>query len=200
MPVAFLSKPSVARLSVSVSVSRDAANCVEEAFRAWARVKREEVRFADSVSLAVMMVAWVGDGERGVVGSGGAEVEGWRRLRRVDDGSEGGGDCVGGSEGVWFWAGDGSGGASSPRMSSPFSGPLRRSSSSPWASMSWSRSVSRLMRARWAKRSDWVAFLFEGCLMKDEECSRRRRRVRAYSSFYSVSVSLQFSRACPCFM
>lgn len=46
------------------------------------------------------------------------------------------------------------------------------------------------MRARWAKRSDWVAFLLEGCLIEEEECSRRRSRVRAYSRFFSLSVSL----------
>lgn len=55
MPVAFLSRPSVARLRVSVSVVKDSANWVEDALRAWARVKREEVRLADSVSWAARM-------------------------------------------------------------------------------------------------------------------------------------------------
>jgi len=35
-----------------VSVIRDSENWVEDALRAWASVKREEVRFADSTSLA----------------------------------------------------------------------------------------------------------------------------------------------------
>lgn len=52
MPVVFLSRPSVARLSVSVSVVKDSENWVEDALRAWASVKREEVRLADSISLA----------------------------------------------------------------------------------------------------------------------------------------------------
>ena len=52
MPDVFLSRPSVARLSVSVSVVKDSENWVEDALRARASVKREEVRSADSVSFA----------------------------------------------------------------------------------------------------------------------------------------------------
>ncbi len=43
------------------------------------------------------------------------------------------------------------------------------------------------MRARWAKRSIWAACFREGSLMDEEECSRRRRRVRAYSRFCVAS-------------
>lgn len=41
-----------------MSVAKEAENCVLEALRAWARVKREEVRFTDSVSLAAMMLGF----------------------------------------------------------------------------------------------------------------------------------------------
>ena len=77
----------------------------------------------------------------------------------------------------------GSAGWSSPRISSSSSGPYSRSSSSPWVSKSCRRSVSRFMSTLWAKRSDCAACFFDGNLMDDEECSRRRSRVRAYSRF-----------------
>ena len=51
MPVVFLSSPSVARLSVSVSASRAVEKAVEEALRDWARASREAVRLVDSMSL-----------------------------------------------------------------------------------------------------------------------------------------------------
>lgn len=79
--------------------------------------------------------------------------------------------------------GDGSWGSSSPRISSASSDGLRSASSSPWASRSWSRSVSRFIRARWANKLVWAACFLEGTLMDEEECSRRSRRVRAYSRF-----------------
>ena len=88
--------------------------------------------------------------------------------------------CIGdGGEGAW--------GSSSPRMSSASSDGLRSASSSPWASRSCSRSVSRFMRARWANKLVWAACFLEGTLMDEEECSRRSRRVRAYSRFWSCA-------------
>ena len=39
------------------------------------------------------------------------------------------------------------------------------------------------MRARWANKLVCAACFFAGTLMDEEECSRRRRRVRAYSRF-----------------
>lgn len=53
MPVVLLSSPSVARFSSSVSASREVEKAVEEALRDWARARREEVRFVDSMSLWV---------------------------------------------------------------------------------------------------------------------------------------------------
>ena len=51
MPVVFLSNPSVARLSISVSASREVEKAVEEALRDWASASREAVRLVDSTSL-----------------------------------------------------------------------------------------------------------------------------------------------------
>lgn len=63
------------------------------------------------------------------------------------------------------------------------------SSSSPIRSRSCKRSVNRLMRARWAESDVWAAVLRDWILMPAECCSRRRRRVRAYSRFCDTSES-----------
>ena len=179
IPLAFFSNPSVVRFNVAVSASRASEKRWEEALRAWARVTREEVRLADSVSLCSRREAG-GGWSVVVVEEGGG---GLKRLRRVGfdinaEGSEG--DRVLVSE-------DGetccSAGLFSPSISSSSSGPNKRSSSSPWASMSWSRSVNRLMKARWAKRSDCAACFLEGSLIDEKECSSRSNIVRAYSRF-----------------
>ena len=73
---------------------------------------------------------------------------------------------------------------------------LRRSSSweasegqdsSSW-SISWRRSERRLRRARWVRRVDWAACRRDWIFRREEVCSRRRRRVRAYSRFWVQRV------------
>ena len=83
MPVEFLSSPSVARFNVSVSAVSEAENWVEDAFKAWARVKRDDVKLADSVSLLVIRsgaFVWI-------VAAGVRGCRGWCRLRKVDEDS-----------------------------------------------------------------------------------------------------------------
>lgn len=111
-------------------------------------MKREEVRFADSVSLLARR-SGVFDSIFELDSMG---CVGWCLLRKVDK------DSVIADVGVFgsfaSWAALASVGASSPRISSSSSGPYSKSSSSPWVSRSWSRSVSRLMSALWVKRFD----------------------------------------------
>ena len=86
MPVVFLSSPSVARFSVSVSASKEVEKAVEEALRDWARASREAVRLVDSVSLWARRSACVVDlVKKDVVVSGG--LLGCFRFRNVDAGS-----------------------------------------------------------------------------------------------------------------
>ena len=80
IPVLFLSNPSEARLRVSVSVASEAENWVDEALRAWARVKRELVKLADSVSLLSSRLEVFACGSV-VVDCG---FVGWSRFRSVD--------------------------------------------------------------------------------------------------------------------
>lgn len=119
MPVAFLSKPSVARSSISVSVSNEVEKAVEEALRDWASWRREVVRVADSVSLWARRSACVVSSLVRVAVSGG--LMGCFRFRNTDvgfsaveiDGFWGSGSCtVGGAAGVF-----------SPSISSSSSGP-----------------------------------------------------------------------------
>lgn len=130
-------------------------------------------------------------------------VWGGRRERSVDVGS--GGEAVGeealrcvGEDGAWrvcacgcaAAAGDRIGlagvcGARSPsaaRMSSSSDESEGNVPSSCWPS-SYSRSLSRLIRLRCSRSVSCAACLRDCVLTADVLCSRRRRRVRAYSRF-----------------
>ena len=122
-----------------MSVRRDSENWCVEALRAWARVTREVVRLAVSVSFCARRSAWVVSERASSVCFVG--LLGWWRFRRVDDGGDVAGRGVDGSGefrsvGLVVGGGDAAGGSSSPRISSASSGGLRSASSSPWASRS----------------------------------------------------------------
>lgn len=77
-------------------------------------------------------------------------------------------------------------GSSSLRRSSSWE-PSEGQVSSSWSS-SWRRSVRRLRRARWVRRVDWAACRRDWIFRREVVCSRRRRRVRAYSRFWVQRV------------
>jgi len=64
-------------------------------------------------------------------------------------------------------------------------------SSSSWRAANWSSSSRRVfrrfMRLRFSARSFWTEVFWVWVLMSWVVCSRRRRRVRAYSTFYDRS-------------
>ena len=118
---------------------RDSENWCVEALRAWARVTREVVRLAVSVSFCARRSACVISERTSSVCF--IDLVGWRRFRKVDDGGDVAGRAVNGlgefrSVGLVVGGGDEAGGSSSPMISSASSGGLRSASSSPWASRS----------------------------------------------------------------
>ena len=119
MPVVFLSNPSVARSSTSVSASNEVEKAFEEALRDWARASREVVRLADSVSLWATSSACVTSLVVDRAVSGG--LLGCFRFRNMDMGSSIVGAGAFSASGLCIARE--AAGASSPSMSSSSSGP-----------------------------------------------------------------------------